>query len=350
MTSFATMTTRQRSEHMAKIRGRDTVPERRVQDFLRAAKVKFTTYAEDLPGTPDLVVAAARVVVFVHGCFWHRHGCKRHRPKTNRDYWDKKFAANVARDRKAARDLRADGWRVFVVWECQTRAKHGWRERLLRALAPDCRICHDCSDVALVGYAHCRRCRARYAKGSRTAPRRKKIPRRAGPSERLRLRRLDLCTSCAMPADGTTCPWHRAQEAKTREKAYARPGFVYTYERKAAVGKCRCNAPVKLGHKRCARCLRKLRFDAKKRIARYFAEGRCRYCKSPRLPETFVCEAHRSKLRAVTPIYVKAWQERHVAAGLCTNCPRKVRPPYKRCSRCRKKRRLVNHDRRVHRA
>lgn len=368
---------------MAKIRGRDTQPELRVREFLRSAQVKFSTYVDDLPGTPDIVAHAARVVVFVHGCFWHQHGCRRRRPKVNREFWDKKFARNVARDKRAAKTLRADGWRVLVVWECQVRSAREWRARLLRALAPHRRLCHDCTEIAKAGFAHCVRCRSRYARGSSPPKPRHKRAKKSSRAERQRLLRLGLCTTCAMPADGRMCPWHRAHEATRAEKMRRKPGYMATYQRRAAIGLCRCGAAVKPGHKRCGRCLGELRREAKARNARYFAEGRCRYCPEPRLPHTFTCEVHNKKLRVVNPIYVKRFIARRREAHKCVkcgrptkntecarcrreinrkardrskerrdagkcSCGRKAARPYKMCSRCRARARSRYRDSRVH--
>ena len=97
---------------------------------------RFRVHRRDLPGTPDIVLPKYRTVVFVHGCFWHRHaGCKyAYTPKSRVDFWLRKFEENVARDRKARRQLKAVGWQVIVVWECQTRDHEKLRERLLRFL------------------------------------------------------------------------------------------------------------------------------------------------------------------------------------------------------------------------
>lgn len=126
---------------MASIRGRDTKPERAVQALLRSVLrgrgLRMRAHLGSLPGRPDLAVPAARVAIFVHGCFWHRHqGCRLcSTPSTRRRAWQAKFAANVRRDRRAARALRALGWRVVTVWECRLRHPDRVRRRLERALA-----------------------------------------------------------------------------------------------------------------------------------------------------------------------------------------------------------------------
>lgn len=109
-----------RSRMMSGIRGRDTKPEKQVRSFLHRAGLRFRLHAP-LPGKPDLVFPKHHAVVFVHGCFWHRHvGCRyATMPSSNAEFWQAKFDANVARDKRVARQLRKEGWRVFVVWACQ---------------------------------------------------------------------------------------------------------------------------------------------------------------------------------------------------------------------------------------
>ena len=113
-----------RSWTMSRIRARNTTPEIMVRSLLHRMGYRFTLRRKGLPGTPDIVLPRHRAVVFVHGCFWHRHpGCRlATRPKTRKAFWGEKFARNVARDRRNQRKLREAGWRVFVVWECQVRA------------------------------------------------------------------------------------------------------------------------------------------------------------------------------------------------------------------------------------
>jgi len=110
-----------RSRMMAGIRGQDTFPELTVRRFLHRAGFRFRIAAARLPGKPDIVLPKHRTVVFVHGCFWHRHSrCKYATvPATRRKFWLTKFEENVARDKRVQRLLRRDGWRVLVVWECR---------------------------------------------------------------------------------------------------------------------------------------------------------------------------------------------------------------------------------------
>jgi DNA mismatch endonuclease (patch repair protein) len=123
-----------RSWLMAQVKGYDTTAELRVRRAAHALGLRYRIHSRDLPGTPDLVFAKYRIVLFVHGCFWHRHpGCqKAGTPKSRIVYWVDKFERNVARDRRVASDLRAAGWRVAVVWECQTKNPSLLTRRLKR--------------------------------------------------------------------------------------------------------------------------------------------------------------------------------------------------------------------------
>lgn len=103
---------------------------------------RYRLHSKDLPGTPDLVFAGRRAVIFVHGCFWHVHRCGwgRKRPAKNAAYWSAKRARNKARDARARRKLRLRGWRVLVVWECQVRDKTKLAHRLQSFLGGEKRI------------------------------------------------------------------------------------------------------------------------------------------------------------------------------------------------------------------
>lgn len=107
---------------MASIKGRDTMPERLVRSHLHRAGLRFRLHQRGLPGRPDIVLARWKAVVFVHGCFWHRHeGCPQTAtPSSNTAFWSRKFRENVERDARNIATLRRSGWRVFVVWECRT--------------------------------------------------------------------------------------------------------------------------------------------------------------------------------------------------------------------------------------
>ena len=106
---------------MAAIRGKNSAPELAVRRFLHQAGLRFRLHKRELPGTPDIVLPRWRAVVFVHGCFWHRHpGCSyATTPQTRADFWQRKFDSNVKRDIAQQLALRATGWRVFVIWECE---------------------------------------------------------------------------------------------------------------------------------------------------------------------------------------------------------------------------------------
>lgn len=109
-----------RSRMMAGIRGRNTRPELRLRSALHAAGLRYRIHRKELPGKPDLVFPKFRAVIFVHGCFWHRHpGCsKATSPSTRPDFWADKFAANVQRDARSRQSLLVSNWRVGTIWEC----------------------------------------------------------------------------------------------------------------------------------------------------------------------------------------------------------------------------------------
>lgn len=109
---------------MAAIRGKDTKPEMLVRSWLHRNGFRFRLHRKDLPGKPDIVLAKYRTVIFVHGCFWHRHGCSNSSmPSARREFWEAKLTANTLRDIRSQRLLRREGWRVIVVWECELRKR-----------------------------------------------------------------------------------------------------------------------------------------------------------------------------------------------------------------------------------
>ena len=116
------LTKERRSWNMSRIRGKNTAPEIEVRHALHGMGYRFRLHGQKLPGRPDVVLARYRTVIFVHGCFWHQHaGCKYCRlPKSNRRYWVNKLLGNHRRDEMHRRALRKLGWRVVVVWECET--------------------------------------------------------------------------------------------------------------------------------------------------------------------------------------------------------------------------------------
>lgn len=116
---------RERSLHMAKIGSKDTQPELALRRALHAQGLRFRLHVKQLPGTPDLTFPRFKTIVFVHGCFWHRHpACSvASVPKSNTEYWLGKFEKNIHRDREVKQKLEALGWRVIVVWECELSSK-----------------------------------------------------------------------------------------------------------------------------------------------------------------------------------------------------------------------------------
>lgn len=120
-----------RSRMMASVRQQNTAPELAVRRELSAMGLRYRLHDKSLPGSPDIVLSKFKSVVFVHGCFWHRHGCYRTTsPRTRAAFWEEKFRANLSRDRRAARHLRRLGWRVIVIWECAAHNVAGLRRRL----------------------------------------------------------------------------------------------------------------------------------------------------------------------------------------------------------------------------
>jgi DNA mismatch endonuclease, patch repair protein len=116
-----------RSRMMAGIRGKDTKPELALRRFLHARGFRYRLHANDIPGSPDLVLPKFNAVIFVHGCFWHRHsGCRYASvPSTRSEFWTAKFVANVMRDTSVRLALCKVGWRVATVWECALRTEAG---------------------------------------------------------------------------------------------------------------------------------------------------------------------------------------------------------------------------------
>ena len=133
-----TLTRAERSERMSRIRSRDTKPELLVRKALHASGFRFRLHRRDLPGRPDIVLPKYNAVVFVQGCFWHAHTCQKGRiPGTQSKFWKSKFEGNKKRDIRNTRALRAMGWRVYTIWECEfTNAPKRERaiERLIRKL------------------------------------------------------------------------------------------------------------------------------------------------------------------------------------------------------------------------
>lgn len=131
---YSLITDPETSARLARVRQHSTSAERKVRGAIHGLGIRYRIHNRDLPGSPDLANRARGWAVFVHGCFWHRHrGCPRATtPKRNRMFWEAKFEANRARDRKKARELRTLGFRVLTVWECESERPQ-YLERRLRS-------------------------------------------------------------------------------------------------------------------------------------------------------------------------------------------------------------------------
>jgi len=106
---------------MQAVKTKDTTPEMKVRRLLHSMGFRFRLHRKDLPGTPDIVLPGRKVAIFVHGCFWHWHGCEKGQlPKSGLDYWQPKLAKNVERDRTKQEHMESLGWRVLIVWQCET--------------------------------------------------------------------------------------------------------------------------------------------------------------------------------------------------------------------------------------
>ena len=132
------LTSERRSWNMSRIRGRNTGPELRLRSLLHRAGFRFRLHAKQLPGSPDIVLPKYRTVVFVRGCFWHRHpGCRNATmPSTRREFWREKFDGNVSRDLRNQAALVAAGWTVLTIWECELKAD---AEGIVRRLVDELR-------------------------------------------------------------------------------------------------------------------------------------------------------------------------------------------------------------------
>lgn len=131
-----TLSNEERSTRMSLVRGKDTGPELLVRKVVHSMGYRYRLHGKDLPGRPDLVFPARKAVIFVHGCFWHRHdACKLARlPKSRLEFWGPKLEANKARDARKLTELEAAGWRTLVIWECELRDQQLLRDRLTKFL------------------------------------------------------------------------------------------------------------------------------------------------------------------------------------------------------------------------
>jgi DNA mismatch endonuclease (patch repair protein) len=127
-----------RSRNMAAVRAKDTKPELMIRSALHGAGLRYRLNVRDLPGKPDIVLPRYRSVVFVHGCFWHRHECDLFRwPESRTEFWREKLDANAARDERAADALDTAGWRQAIIWECalKGRKKRDFQDTMQRLIA-----------------------------------------------------------------------------------------------------------------------------------------------------------------------------------------------------------------------
>ncbi len=126
------LTKEKRSWNMSRIRSKDTKPELLVRSLLHHLGYRFRLHSKKLPGKPDIVLAKYKTVIFVHGCFWHRHNdCSRATtPKSNQEYWNSKFNRNVQRFSDVSEQIKNLGWNVMVVWECEIKDIDGLTEKL----------------------------------------------------------------------------------------------------------------------------------------------------------------------------------------------------------------------------
>ncbi|WP_418474148.1 very short patch repair endonuclease [Desulfovibrio sp.] len=127
------MSKEQRSLNMAKIRSKNTTPEKKVRSILHRIGYRFRIHNQKLPGTPDIVIPKYKSVIFVHGCFWHGHeNCKRATiPKTNHEFWKHKITVNKERDRLALDSLKKLGYSCLVIWQCEMKNEDMLRQRLI---------------------------------------------------------------------------------------------------------------------------------------------------------------------------------------------------------------------------
>ncbi len=115
----------QRSRNMSAIKSKNTKPEIKVRKVLHSMGYRFRLHSKDLPGSPDIVLPKYKTVIFVHGCFWHRHqNCKyASTPKTRQEFWNKKFNENINRDKINQENLSSKGWKIIIIWECEIKNK-----------------------------------------------------------------------------------------------------------------------------------------------------------------------------------------------------------------------------------
>ena len=123
----------QRSRNMSAIKSKNTKPEIKVRKILHSMGYRFRLHSKDLPGSPDIVLPKYKTVIFVHGCFWHRHeNCKyASNPKTRQEFWNKKFKENIKRDSEIQDKIKNLNWRSVVIWECETKNIENLRDKII---------------------------------------------------------------------------------------------------------------------------------------------------------------------------------------------------------------------------
>ena len=123
----------QRSRNMSAIKSKNTKPEIKVRKVLHSMWYRFRLHSKDLPGSPDIVLPKYKTVIFVHGCFWHRHeNCKyASTPKTRKEFWNKKFTENKKRDSEIQEKIKILDWRSVVIWECETKNIENLRDKII---------------------------------------------------------------------------------------------------------------------------------------------------------------------------------------------------------------------------
>ena len=123
----------QRSRNMSAIKSKNTKPEIKVRKVLHSMGYRFRLHRKDLPGSPDIVLPKYKTVIFVHGCFWHRHeNCKyATTPKTREEFWNNKFRSNIERDLEIHEKIKNLNWRSVVIWECETKNMKNLREKII---------------------------------------------------------------------------------------------------------------------------------------------------------------------------------------------------------------------------
>ena len=123
----------QRSRNMSAIKSKNTKPEIKVRKVLYSMGYRFRLHSKDLPGSPDIVLPKYKTVIFVHGCFWHRHeNCKyASNPKTRKEFWNKKFTENKKRDSEIQEKIKILDWRSVVIWECETKNIENLRDKII---------------------------------------------------------------------------------------------------------------------------------------------------------------------------------------------------------------------------